>query len=1076
MINDLESDNLQREEILIKSQKFPISKLSLPYRKTDFNILSVSVSKKFIFIITGNAELLLIDNTTNEPNNQAFSIISETSQGNFKERLTKIWTDREGNHSIVSFNGKIFYFNSSFLKNLKELSIFKDIEICAIAFDETNVDEKNSGRFLACDINNNIYECRVIVQQTQTDKNDNFEIVERKKAVSKLIFMNWDDEDEDEIYEPKKNKNDDRIYGISFMKSTKPEINENDNYCYIMIVTKTKLYQFIGPGKKSFKQTFSKCNENPILFNDSCKYFPSIKSKKSEFDTNLQVLYKGSERFYQFGWKTETGFCFGNFNYSSYLPYEVKKFTVVPFAKIDNQGNKVNRAEPISITHTHNHIFILYNDSLTIISKLTSNIIYTKYLDKDYKGIIYNEFSSDGGNIILYSKNEIYKMSLKEENDDIWQDYLEVGDYPNLQKCCENNSKLLKRINRIMAEEEFEKNDYNNSVSKYLLSDENFEIVCLKYLMKNQIKILNLYLKLNLDKNVKIKQEYNLECNLISTFIIVLFLNDFKKERNSALKEFRQQIREKRKYLTDGNIIYELLRKYGKMDELIEFASIMGDYENVILYYINEGKIELALENLDQFTLFSSQDTNTLERLKNIFIDNCRLFFKKNPKTSINILRKRFTNVNMGAIIQAIISTTDKDTDFWKNDILLELKNKSTSNLKISKKEDDSHEILNYLKSLIDKPKLEEENNIHNLYIYYLSKTKVNQEAIIDYLKKPFISAKKPLFKFDYAKKLFKNNPPAYALVLALMGKYSDAVKVALENKSSDCLKIAKFIASNAPEKLRKKLWIDIFSNNNQNQFQEAIKIIEESKVLQIEDVLPHITDTIKIEEFRTQINECINNFEKDIQKLKDDINEYNNTAENIKNDIIKVKNKSMEVQFSSCRCEICQENIKEDKDIYIFPCGHMFDANCIRNCLLEYETTGLESIHDKNVKIDDLFFKLGYSKKKLFIDTKGDSEEKENEEKKQQEEQQNISNSIFNKFKLNMDFTGVKKQEFNDDIKRKEKLENNLYELLSEQCVFCGDYMVDSIQNSICKQDSLQNNGDRFRLRLRISSGWDFI
>ena len=95
-------------------------------------------------------------------------------------------------------------------------------------------------------------------------------------------------------------------------------------------------------------------------------------------------------------------------------------------------------------------------------------------------------------------------------------------------------------------------------------------------------------------------------------------------------------------------------------------------------------------------------------------------------------------------------------------------------------------------------------------------------------MKKPFISAKKPLFKFDYAKKLFKNNPPAYALVLALMGKYSDAVKVALENKSSDCLKIAKFIASNAPEKLRKKLWIDIFSNNNQNQFQEAIKIIDD--------------------------------------------------------------------------------------------------------------------------------------------------------------------------------------------------------------------------------------------------------
>ena len=115
-------------------------------------------------------------------------------------------------------------------------------------------------------------------------------------------------------------------------------------------------------------------------------------------------------------------------------------------------------------------------------------------------------------------------------------------------------------------------------------------------------------------------------------------------------------------------------------------------------------------------------------------------------------------------------------------------------------------------------PKIEEKNNIHNLYIYYLSKNKENQKEILEYLEAPLKieedqyngshRVKEVYFQLDYAKKIFKDNPPAYALVLALMGKYTEAVQMALMQKDdNECQNIAKFIASNAPgEKLRKKL------------------------------------------------------------------------------------------------------------------------------------------------------------------------------------------------------------------------------------------------------------------------------
>ena len=51
--------------------------------------------------------------------------------------------------------------------------------------------------------------------------------------------------------------------------------------------------------------------------------------------------------------------------------------------------------------------------------------------------------------------------------------------------------------------------------------------------------------------------------------------------------------------------------------------------------------------------------------------------------------------------------------------------------------------------------------------------------------------------------------------------------------------KNCKFIAFNTPdEKLQKKLWIEIFSENNENEFKEFLEILNESKILKIEDIL----------------------------------------------------------------------------------------------------------------------------------------------------------------------------------------------------------------------------------------------
>jgi len=1110
MIDDFES-NMQTNNIESDFDKFPMSKCELPGNQQSVNILSMSSSKKYLYLVTENSEILCMDSKTLNPIQNAFSIPNSSNSKSvpFKEKLTKIWTDREGNHSIIRYNNKIYYFNIS-LNQAKELESFKNTEICAVGFNDKNQNANSTGLFLAADYNNNIYECEINIEKKIDEKKKTEEniLVDNKKKLTTLVFKDWDTEEDEEYSEPKAAIYE-HIYGIRFVKTTKlsGEIGPNDNVYYIMFVTKTKIYQFRGPGEETFLRCFEKFNKNDMLFNDCCKYFPHIpKISKAFTGTDIDFVYRNGERLEQFGWKTECGYCFGTFNIE-YLPNEVKSFTVIPFEKINSQGQKESRVEPLSVTQTINHIFVLYNDSLTIISKLTSNIILTQFLEHDFTGVIYNEFAENNGLILLYSRNGLYQIPLKDENRDIWKDYLDTGDYTSALKCVEDDKRLNRRINRISAEQDFYSKDYLNSVMKYNFSDEKFEVVCLRYLMKNQIDALKLYCELYLSQNVNLEEKKNIEANAIATMIIELFINTTKEEKKT-LDVFRTLVRENLKYLRSGNIIYDLVKSYGRMGEFIEYASIMGDYETVVMYYINSGNINEALEKLTEFASYLYDDDKTgLQRLIDLFLSNSHAFFKNNAKESIDLIKQKFKDISMETIIQAIICTMDKE-DFNLN-----------SKIAVPKKEENSFAIIKYLKYLIEKKNVSEESNIHNLYIYYLLKSRKNQNVILDYLKGPlkyeepqFMTKKKrALFQLDFAKKLFVNNVPAYALVLAHMGKYSDAVKKALSVKDIDCRKIAEFIASNAPtDSLKKQLWIEIFScGNSQNEFEEALKIMKNSKILKIEDVLPHITDTIKIEDFKKQISECIADYENNISKLKEDISSYNKTAENIKNDIVNLKKRSMEIPYSSYKCVICQNYIK-NKNIYLFPCGHMFDANCIRECLLNYEATGLEYVHDKNIKIDKLFLELGYIKKSSYEDTKIKKNkssileiEKTTPELSQTtttttnvatKMADNIKNNLLDKFSIfkklennieekvvkkigNINFSNIISGiNNNNNIKNNKLFEAELNEILSEQCVLCGDYMVDSIQCSVSKPKKFTASSDGYKIHLDNSSDWDYI
>ena len=116
---------------------------------------------------------------------------------------------------------------------------------------------------MVSDYYNNIYECNIVVENNEGSKE--FTIKDNIEKLTQLLDI--ENEEEDEFNEKQKIR--ETIYGIKFVRTIKDKIEDNENACFIIAVTKNRFYQFVGPDISSFKRLFERYNVNPSLFN-SC--------------------------------------------------------------------------------------------------------------------------------------------------------------------------------------------------------------------------------------------------------------------------------------------------------------------------------------------------------------------------------------------------------------------------------------------------------------------------------------------------------------------------------------------------------------------------------------------------------------------------------------------------------------------------------------------------------------------------------------------------------------------------------------------------------------------------------------
>jgi len=1061
--------------------------------------LYATSSETATYLLTDKNKLTVFEKNITQ-NYLQFNLISmtlkEENKFQTKKNKSQIWSNKSGNHVIVKHGGCIYYYNPYFRKNLNLKEIILEykskyyIEPYSITFNE-EINSQDEFEILVSDYFSEIYDIKIKLIDKKEIKIDFCEKVHTFKSKFELEQEefygqekkpettendNKDNDDDDNDIDLDLNLDDidmvtfepgERIIDMKIYNNNNKN-NDEDIEKVIVACTKNMIFKFVGK-EPTFMEFFKKYSQGSEILKKSYRKFPNDSNHLNYNISHLQILtsYTSNNNKTAFGCFGGYGYCSGEIEENSRDEKDnnLNNIFVLNFRKpnylsgnkaplINSEKNSSQKIlEPIMACQSKLFIFVLYENYLQMINKITNRQANSYKLPMRYIDMYFNEFNN---NLFLYTEKDIYKLSLENEEKLACGNYVEIGKYDlALNEIPEDEIEIRARIHKIKADSLFKQKKYGLAGKEYAFSNEPFEPICYKFLKEGKYSGLISYL--DMLKNIKFNDSQFINKYLVYTWLAeLLIIEENKKSENDdelTLKKFGDEFKhnKKDKYVNIQNLYY-FLKLNGEEKEFNEFAIKKNDYQTLIKNLLSKGKFNEAFNYIDK-----NLSNNNIDECYKIFMDYIDIFLEKSVKNSVKILENiTFSQNEQNEIVRVLMGPNYK---------------------KYIEDENNFNLILNYLRKIVKEncSSDKQNKNINNLYLLFLSlsKNKDHHNEIVEYLKGPLntytliknhmnisFTNKKVLIDLSFAEKILANIPPALALVYFYMQKYDESIKVALDNKEYE---LAIFIAQNIPnEEIQKKIWIKIFIFFKKNGKYSPKNILEFSNgIINVEDLLPYMDEETKLQDIKTDLQECTDLYEEGVSQLKEKIATFTKSNNNIQEDIYLINKRKLDFEHSKIKCHECQNNITDNK-FFLFPCGHIFDADCLVKILIEYDASGIggEVLKGKVKAVKSL------------------SEKIMNMQKKKTTNKTNIFEGFqkFGKKTMKRFLTFVTKDQnsINDD--NEEALENDkneeeieltkeeelqlkeltigLYNLLKEECVLCGQDMINSTQIPFSQED----------------------
>ncbi len=575
-----------------------------------------------------------------------------------------------------------------------------------------------------------------------------------------------------------------------------------------------------------------------------------------------------------------------------------------------HDANEAVAEVPLSISLTRFHFLLLYRDRIMGISSLNDQLVYEEALPiKSGERVIGTSYDLNRHTCWVYTNASIFELVIREEDRDVWQTYLQRGSYDTALSFAKND---LQRQVVLAAKGDrfFQDSKFIQAAQSYAQTmTRTLEEVVLKFVDANERDALRYYLVSRLEKIPKSELTQRM---MLASWLVEIYLSrinqlediaasqaasedveNYKVERTMLEDEIKQFFITYKDNL-DKRTMLRLIKQHGRPDILINYAEVVGEHGVIVRHWIDVADWAMA--------------TKALARQKDpaLYYSTAGVLIEKAPKLVV---------------------------DAWIKEPRLQPRRLMPAMLRHRPAKDKPNEVLRYLLHVI-----QEQHNtdsaIHNLAISILA-TRDEAELLrfIESGRRNPLAAGQPCYDLDFGLRtcLSHGRTRACVRIYSLMGLHADAVDLALGGSDPDVEAACKAAEQADVDDLqRKKIWLKIakYVVETQRDIKAAIKYMERSELLSIEDVLPFFPDFVVIDDFKNEICAALESYATRIEDLKAEMDDASKSAQAIRSDIERLGSRFVTVDAME-KCGLCGEALLS-RQFYVFPCRHSFHADCL--------------------------------------------------------------------------------------------------------------------------------------------------
>ncbi|KZT05889.1 uncharacterized protein LAESUDRAFT_204778 [Laetiporus sulphureus 93-53] len=708
----------------------------------------------------------------------------------------------------------------------------------------------------------------------------------------------------------------------------------------VLVTTPSRIYQFIGSPER-------RPDEHVRVFAGLFASYRDSTPKISELpgNTDYSELHTYTPNADQaqslpkyLAWMTGPGIYHGALNFESTSDDLIDGAQLLPYPSLLlSPSASPSRAPPstvglpYSMALTEFHFVLLYQERVVGLSNLNEQQTYEELLplkpNESVRGMTADPVRKT---YWVYTDQSLFELVVANEHRDVWKIYLEKGKYDTAllyAKTAYQKDLVLSA----QAQAYFNEGRYFQAAQCYAQCSVSFEEVALKFLDVGERDALRSYIVSRLERTRKtdfsqrmmlatwLVEFYLSKCNelddLIASESVSHDVENLRTER-TILEEDLRHFFQAYKASLDPSTVYELIQGHGRTDMYLHYATVVGDHERVVEHYVLEEEWTKAIEAISRQS-------------------NLELYYRFGPVLSR----------------QAPKETVDS----WLRQPLLDPLHLIPALLRLQHIPRDPvspNQAVRYLNHVIFEQG-STSPTVHNLMITFYASVPVDTTGSSSSNTQPeddgpllrFLSSApsdpltgKPYYDLDYALRLCKQTGRTQPCVhiYSKMGLYESSVELALEKGD---LELAK-INADMPEdddQLRKKLWLKIakYVVQDKQDIKMAMRFLENTELLKIEDILPFFPDFVVIDDFKDEICTALEGYSAHIDALKAEMDEATRNAEAIKQDIAALQKRFVTID-STEKCSLCHHALFT-RQFYVFPCQHTFHADCLIGLTKEY-------------------------------------------------------------------------------------------------------------------------------------------